>query len=150
MNFWRQHRRASRIATAMLVAWLFALVSSWANACLVQDREAPHRVGLAGTEQPLVAQAVIGHAHAHSGHEEPADHDSDGARQLCKAVCDDEQTTLPKVVSPSVLDLGPPALVPTEAWSFCAAQAQFPSGCPLAAAPPPEAPVAIRFLRLTI
>lgn len=146
MNFWRQHRRASRIATAMLVVWLFALVSSWANACLVQDRALVHGIAHAGAEQALVAQA----AGRHAGHEEPADHDSDGARRLCKSVCDDEQTTLPKVVTPSVLDLGPPALVPTEAWSFCAAQAQFPSGCPLAAAPPPEAPVAIRFLRLMI
>lgn len=147
MNFWRQHRRASRIATAMLVAWLFALVSSWANACLIQDRAPVHGAAHADADQALVVQAAGGHNH---GHEEPADHDSDGARQLCQSVCDDEQTTLPKVVAPSVLDLGPPGLVPTEAWSFCAAQAQFPSGCPLAAAPPPVASVAIRFLRLTI
>lgn len=146
MNFWRQHRRASRIAAAMLVVWLFALVSSWANACLIQEpvHGAAHA---ASADRALVAQAAGGHTR---GHEEPADHDSDGARQLCQSVCDDEQTTLPKVVAPSVLDLGPPGLVPTEAWSFCAAQAQFPSGCPLAAAPPPEASVAIRFLRLTI
>ena len=130
----------------MLVAWLFALVSSWANACLIQEpvHGAAHA---ASADRALVAQAAGGHTR---GHEEPADHDSDGARQLCQSVCDDEQTTLPKVVAPSVLDLGPPGLVPTEAWSFCAAQAQFPSGCPLAAAPPPVASVALRFLRLTI
>lgn len=150
MNFWRQHRRASRIATAMLVAWLFALASSWANACLVQDRAPARGVVHGNAGLVLATHTALGHAHEQPGHEEPADHDSDGARQLCQSVCDDEQTTLPKVVAPSVLDLGPPGLVPTESWSFCAAQAQFPSGCPLAAAPPPEASVAIRFLRLTI
>lgn len=149
MKFWRHHRRASRIASAMLLAWLFALVSSWANACLVQDRTPARGSAHASNERAVVAHAAGGHSHGHHGHEAPLDHDSSAARQLCQSLCDDGQTMPPKVVSPSVLDLGPPGLVPTEAWSFCAAQAQFPSGCRLAAAPPPVASVAIRFLRLT-
>lgn len=118
----------------MLLVWVFALASSWANACLLQDRVATHG--------PVAQQ--------HGVHDDAADHGSDGARQLCLSVCEDEQGTLPKVVTPPMPDLGPPALVPGEPWAFCAAQAQFPNGCPLAAALPPEAAVAIRFLRLTI
>ena len=49
MNFWRQHRRASRIARAMLVVWCFALASSWANACLLQDRASLHEHEHQGT-----------------------------------------------------------------------------------------------------
>lgn len=150
MNIWRQHRRASRIATVMLWAWLFALVSGWANACLVQDRGQAHGVVHATAERPLIAEAASGHAQGHAGHEEPAVHGSGGARPLCQSVCDDGQTTLPTLAATSVLDLGLPSLVLSEVWSFCATQAQLLSGCPLAAPPPPEASVAIRFQRWTI
>lgn len=143
MNFSRHPRHTARIARAMLVVWVFALVSGFANACLLQDpaavRHAAHEV---------LEDAALPHGHA--GHEHPADPDGDGARQLCQSVCDDEQTTLTKVTTPSVPDLGPALLSPIEPWSFCAVEAQFPRGCPPGAAPPPERPVAIRFLRLTI
>lgn len=149
MAFWRQHRRVSRIARAMLVVWCFALASSWANACLLQDRASLHEAVHHDTARLLAPQAgespVPAHAHGAPGHD-----DADGPRAICQSVCDDEQATLPKVVAPAMPDLGPPGLVPAEPWSFCAAEAQFPGGCPQAAAPPPEAPVVIRFLRLTI
>jgi hypothetical protein len=130
----------------MLLIWLFALVSGWANACLVQGRASAH--GWMQAENALAAQPVGGPVH--SEHKEPADHDSDSARLVCQSVCDDEQSALPKVAAPSIPDLGPPTLVPIEAWSFCIAEAQVPGDRPMAAAPPPEPSVAIRFLRLTI
>lgn len=148
MSFWRHHRRAVRIARVMLAVWLFALASSWVNACVLESRSGLHHDGHLGSAlEVLHADAGVPVAAADEG---LADHDGHGPRALCQSVCDDEQTTLPKVVAPAVPDLGPPGIVPTEPWSFCAAQAQFSSGCPKAAAPPPEAPVAIRFLRLTI
>lgn len=150
MSFWRYHRRAARIARAMLAVWLFALGSSWVNACVLESRSGLHHDVHRGAALEVVPHSDAGALAATAVDEGLADHDGHGPRELCQSVCDDEQTTLPKVVAPSVPDLGPPGLVPTEPWSFCAAQAQFPRGCPLAAAPPPEAPVAIRFLRLTI
>jgi len=152
MNFWRHHRRASGIARAMLVVWCFALVSSWAHACLLQSRASLHdherayqgaaRLFLAAVGEASDPGADTDDVHGHD--------DAGGARALCQSVCDDEQATVPKLAPPAMTDLGPPGFVPTEPWSFCAAEAQFPSGWIQAAAPPPEAPVAIRFLRLTI
>lgn len=133
----------------MLGVWLLALASGWANACVLQDRVVAHADGHLGAALVEAANPEGATSGALVAHDEPADHD-DGARALCQSVCDDAQSTLPRAVAPSVPDLRPPALVPTDPWACCAAQAQFPSGCPLAAAPPPQAPVAIRYLRLTI
>lgn len=132
-----------------MLVWLFALVSSWANACQLQSR-----VPVAGPANAGVEHVLSGHAsglpvHDHAAQDEGLDHESGGARPLCQAVCDDEQSSLPKVDAPSLPDLGPAALVPIESWSFRAARAQASIGRPLAAAPPPELTVAIRFLRLT-
>lgn len=134
----------------MLALWLFALVSGWANACVLQEAAATRGMARAVAKYAVLAHGAGDPAAGLAGHEAPGGHDADGARAVCQSVCDDEQSTLPKVSTPSIPDLGAAPLVPAEAWSFCAAEAQFPSGCPLAAAPPPEPPVAIRFLRLTI
>ena len=150
MNFWRQHRRASRIARAMVVVWCFALASSWANACLLQDRASLHEHEHQGTVRLIAAPAGEAPVPAADAHGVPGHDHPDGPRALCQSVCDDEQATVPKVVTPAMPDLGPSGVVPAEPWSFCAAEAQFPSAWTQATAPPPEAPVAIRFLRLTI
>lgn len=128
----------------MLGVWLFALVSGWANACLVQQAVPGHGAG------PVPGLHGVGVAMPGPiDHDEPA-HEDEAAHRLCQSVCDDEQSALPKVGALALPDLGTAPPVPVEAWSFCAAQAQYPSGCPLAAAPPPESAVAIRFLRLTL
>lgn len=134
----------------MLLVWLFALASGWANACILQQAAPAHARGHDGAEQGLASHGARGATVGVVGHDGPAGDDAHGARRVCQSVCDDETSALPKVGTPSVPDLGPAILVPIQAWSFCAALARFPSGCPLAAAPPPEPAVAIRFLRLTL
>lgn len=154
MTFWRYAHRTSRVAKAMTVVWLFALMSGWANACLLQDATPGRRSSDAANVHGTVPEAFGGVSHAHRDHDEAARHgghdDGDGVRQLCLSVCDEEQTVLPNVTTPAVPDLGPVLLPPFDSWSFCAVEARFLHGCPLAVPPPPERPVAIRFLRLTI
>ncbi len=135
----------------MLLVWLFALASGWANACVLQTAAAaPGEARDAAHEHELVPLGAKGSAQAVVSHDEPAGHDVDGARLLCQAVCDDEQSTLPKVATPSLPDLAAAPVLPIEAWSYGTAPAPLPGGRPPAAAPPPEPAVAIRFLRLTI
>lgn len=152
MTFWRQNRRTSWIAKAMLGVWLSALVISWANACLLPETAAGgSRVHDLAEHAQLARSGAGVHGHAIAGHREAANHDIDGARLACQAVCDDGQHTLPKVGTPSMPDLGSAPMLPVALWSFLPDGAQ-PSGVlpPSATTSPPEPPVAIRFLRLTI
>lgn len=134
----------------MLVVWLFALASGWANACVLQVAAAAPGTARDGVAHGFVALGTHGSAQGAVGHDESDGHDADGARLLCQSVCDEEQSTLPKVATPSLPDVAAAPVVPIAAWSCGAVQAPLPGGRPPAASPPPEPAVAIRFLRLTI
>lgn len=140
MNAWRRPRTTASIAKTLLFVWLFAIVASWANACLLESR-ADHLRG--ATDH--VAATTTGAAHVPE-----ADHPDDPGRAACLDLCDDEQSAVPKVATPGVPDLMATPMVATLPWSLAAVEAGFPRERPLAAAPPPQRPVAIRFLRLTI
>ncbi|HOM14351.1 MAG TPA: hypothetical protein PLB41_13645 [Rubrivivax sp.] len=134
----------------VLFAWFFALVSGWANACLLQGRAADQAGHATHVESvALVESGAAPHA-ANSDHQGSDDDGAGAARAACQDVCDDEQSTIPSNKLPAAPDLGSAPLLPAAPWSAVIAAATAPRLRPPGAAPPCEPPVAIRFLRLTI
>jgi len=134
----------------MLFIWLFALIASWANACILQPSGAAthshehHQHGRLAADQ--------GSFHERAGDASVAP-EPDPAQEACASFCDTGQSVVAKAqpakgdngVDPSALVLRGfacwPALTPGRAelrWR------------PLAAPTPPGPPVAIAFLRLTL
>ena len=140
MNAWRQPRTTVRVAKILLFVWLFAIAASWANACLLESR-GDHARGAPAHAALLAAGAA---------HSPSADHPDDPGRSACLDLCNDEQSTIPKYGTSSVTDLMTTPMIASTLWSLAVIESSIRREHPLAAAPPPERPVAIRFLRLTI
>jgi hypothetical protein len=132
MNAWRRPRRTAWMLKTMLFFWLFSLAAGWANACLVQDG-LPHDA------------AAVPHEAAGAEH-----HDDHGpGLDACLSFCDSEQNIVPKLKLPALADLDAAAPAATAAWIPSMAD-RVPYRGHRYAMPPPEPPVSIRFLRLTI
>jgi hypothetical protein len=143
------HRhRPRRIASAMLFVWLFAVFSSWANACLLQAAAAP--VIAHGHQGERGASA--GHANAHEAAAGGAAHGSDPAQEVCASFCETEQGLVASPQPPKGEGAAEAALFPPTAlasWPAFVAGRVDPRWRPLAAPPPAGPRVAIAFLRLT-
>lgn len=146
MSLFAHTRSRRRTAIAVLGAWVFALIAGIANACAAITPEPSH----ARSEHPT---ALAGHDHAApalSGAEQDDQAGrSHGLKPPCKKFCDEEATTVVKhdkacKVVPTTTPITTVVVswLPTFAVSLLRA-------C-MDAAPPPEAPLTIRFLRLTI
>lgn len=144
MPFFAQTRLRRRTAIAVLWAWVFALLVGIANACAPAAPEASH----ARSEHRAT---LAGHDHAAGAPIAPEpDGDADGSRALkppCQKFCDDEATT---VVKHAEAVKAVPMAYATISVQCMPACANAPIQVRRCAPPPPEAPVAIRFLRLTI
>lgn len=143
-------RQRRRIATAMLLIWLFATFASWANACLVQPSAATVHAR-EHHQRPGTSVHTGGDPHAAvpaGGTDEP-----DPARQACASFCESEKSVVAKA-QPSKGDAGADPAVPLpavyEGWPAFTPGRTEPRWRPLAAPPPPGPPVAIAFLRLTL
>jgi hypothetical protein len=151
MPFRPSRHQTRRIATVMLFVWLFAVVASWAHACILQpERSREHHV-----RSGLVAPPGLSHdANVDAGGSHlPDSHLPDPAQQACASFCDTEQSIVTKA-QPAKGDgcAEPSALVALDVacWpAFTRGRAEV-RWRPLAAPPPPGPPVAIAFLRLTI
>jgi len=89
-----------RIASVMLVFWLFALGAGWANACILQERGTHvHSATAVAAGAPAVSAGHAGVVGDHST-------DSSPGQAPCLKVCDDTSQSVVKW--PSGLDL--PAL----------------------------------------
>lgn len=143
-------------ACVTLFAWIFALVSGVANACLTQPNE---RAGFGSISSE--ANAVVGrtstpvtrqvqHAHHHgAGEGEDDGPGSHSAREGCLKFCADQSSAVTKSTAPQAEIAGP----------LFVASAQWRSAAPVTAAshwlqvePPASVgpPLFIRLLRLTI
>jgi hypothetical protein len=134
------HRRASRAtAFVVLLAWLFALASGVANACLLEVR------GTHGHDAPS-AVVSAGHAGAVAGHH----HDSHGAKANCLKVCSDggQSPTTPDIkVAQADIGLAPVvAVLWNPAVPLAAAPHRVTDDPPTAAGPP----IRVRFSRLAL
>jgi hypothetical protein len=99
MSFTRRRQRT--IACATLLAWMFALLSGMANACLAQ----PTAQGRFGSIASQTDRAVDGTLRSvmqqveHTHHSDANDADGpvdDGAQDGCLKFCADESSALPK------------------------------------------------------
>lgn len=130
----------------MLLVWLFAVVASWANACILQPESSRDHHARSGV---VAARAT--------GHEAAADasgsHEPDPAQQACASFCDTEQSLVTKAQTAKgegASEPSAPVAQVVASWpAVVLARAEL-RWRPLAAPPPPGPPVVIAFLRLTI
>ena len=154
LHFTRQQLR--RTAGVALFAWVFALVSGVANACLLQTAEpgaaafslaaGTQRVGCDADVAPCEHDAGLAHHHADSGRGEPGQH---GGKAVCLKFCADESSALAKSKATQA-DLPGPVLLAGAPWSpavqvAAAAQSQAVER-PASVGPP----LFLRLLRMTI
>jgi hypothetical protein len=145
MDAWRRPRTVARLAKTLLFVWLFAVVAGWANACLLQSRSQGPALALEHPVTPATKAAIGESAVDHHDNADEA-----AGKSACLHLCDDEQCTIPKYDTPAAADLAAAPMIASTLWSFSVVDTPLPRAQALAAALPPERPVAIRFLRLTI
>lgn len=142
----RQPRTLRRIATAMLLFWVFALGASWANACVLQARQTHgHSEAVDGDFTSVTVTA--GHGGAVPSHGDDA-----GAGDLvCLEVCDAaSQSCVQPDATPEAIDLtdGPPLLMAAVWIPVITRRTDTPVAV---SAPPPDAvPPRTRLSRLAL
>ena len=114
-----------RIASVMLVFWLFALGAAWANACTLQERGTHvHTATAVAAGAPAVSAGHVGVVDDHST-------DSSPGQAPCLKVCEDTSQSLVKW--PSGIDL--PALAMqapiTLTWSALVSALDAPQPAPI-------------------
>jgi len=154
IRFTRQQLRHTACVT--LFAWMFALLSGVANACLTQPkaRAAPGSISsqenpvVGGTSVPVTRQ--VQHVHHHGAsvnqHDGPGGH---SATQGCLKFCADQSSAVTKTPAPQAEPPGP-VVVASAQWqsaSHVAAASQWLHFERPASVGPP---LFIRLLRLTI
>ena len=137
---------AKRKAVAMvLLAWLFALASGVANACLFETPTTHVHVVAAASEGARVSAFMAGHtgAVADDGDE------SSTANAACLKVCDESSNALATQLSRALADTGPAPLVKV-LWPVAAADrvAPSPPGDPWPTAT--KLPLRLRYSRLAL
>lgn len=106
-------RSKRRTIFAVLLAWLFALGSGWANACLLQERSTHwHQAADDAAPTALSLRVSPGHVGLDSEHAENAG----SARSVCLKVCSDDTRTILKLTSS--VDLTDAAMAPPSALTW--------------------------------
>lgn len=145
MPLFTRIRTRRHTAIVMLGAWMLALLVGIASACASGRSDSSHA---SDARQPVLA----GHdhdAHASTGSEQAGG--ADGSRPLkpaCQKFCDDEATTVVK--HDKTLKVTPMASSTAAVVWWLPTSAAWPMPTRLGAEPPPEAPLTMRFMRLTI
>ena len=135
-------------AFMVLFAWLFALASGMANACLLEVRQThSHVAATASFDTAQISVILPGHAGA------VADKTGVGeshSKAPCLKVCDDGSCSFPnKVLTVAHTDLGPAPLVMV-LWSSTAQGVLAPDQINDKQPATPELPIRVRFSRLAI
>jgi hypothetical protein len=142
----RSARRA--VTRAVVLFWLFALASGWANACVLQSR-GTHLHGPTKVGEELFATGVsAGHVGAVAGH--TADAEADARQAPCLKFCDDESQCLPKLTAD--IDLADPDMAPLATVEWGTSSTLVPQPVRRFGAMPPIAapPIRLRFSRLAL
>jgi len=147
MTFFSTARSKRRTAFVVLMAWLFALVSGVANACLLET-PAMHSAGA----QVAPSNAHHPHAEVLLQHEAAEGHDehTPGSKQSCLKACDDGTHTLIKAsAGVDQTDPGPAPLV-TMLWPAAVPVVLMPHRAGELHVPLCEPPPRVRYSRLTL
>lgn len=145
MSLFAQTRRRRGTAIVVLGAWGLALLIGIANACAPGRADSSH----ASSERHTTLAGHDHDTHASTGGEQASD--ADGSRPLkpaCQKFCDDEATTIVK--HDKAFKVVSMATSATAVVWWLPVSAAPPLQARLDAAPPPEAPLTVRFMRLTI
>ena len=111
MNRFFNKRAMRSTAFTVLLAWLLALASGVANACLLQPPLYPSHVAAAG---PSGAADSPMHSGGHARHGIGHGHAADASKVPCRKVCEDAPQSLTKPLSGAdQTDPGPPGIVST-------------------------------------
>lgn len=145
MPFYARFAFRRRTAWLVLAAWLFALASGVANACLL-TRSPLGPPGNGGDGYHVVHHGALT-TNASSAERDSPDGHEDGVHTPCQRFCDEEATTI-KQADP-VGATGPLALCSLGSWLILPAADHRLTWSPERALPP-DIPAAIRFQRLTI
>jgi hypothetical protein len=132
---------------SVLLVWLFALASSWANACQLQDRGPPLESGSEAASQAARAPIVsTGHIGVVAAHIAPFDSGEDAKLRVCA----DEVQTIVKL--PSSINLIDVAMAPpiALAWAAHLPAATADRTALALPAPGPVLPLRTRFSRLAL
>ena len=138
-------RTRRRTAIVMLGAWVLALLVGIANACASGKPDSSHASG----ERHATMAGHDHDARASTGSEQAGG--ADGSRTIkpaCQKFCDDEATTVVKL--DKTFKVVPMATSAAAVVWWLPASAAPPLQARLDAAPTPAAPLAVRFMRLTI
>ncbi len=123
----------------VLLAWLFAVASGVANACLLEAGETHSQVVIALSFGPAHAQTVAGDGD-----------DSHNLKAPCLKVCDDGTRSFPKQ-DPTVAQTDPgPAPIVLVLWGAVAPIIPTLRQMDVVQPARPELPIRFRFSRLTI
>lgn len=134
-------------ASLTLLAWLFALVSGVANACLLEredggprgaSSESSHRTAGHGKSADHVKSAA-----------DPA-HDVEISKEPCLKVCDDGSHSLPSQNAGADLNDPGAAVLIAVLWVSSANDVAMPDRLREWRPPPPGQPVRTRYSRLTL
>lgn len=137
-----------KTAFLLLLAWLFALASGVANACLLEARTVhPHAMAAPPVAGP-VPSASAGLAYAGADHHD--DGPLDSPKAPCLKVCDDSTRSLPKQHGTvDQVDPGAPLLVAV-LWTGAAPVIHGPNRLDALQPAPAGPPMRIRFARLAL
>lgn len=145
MSLFAHTRTRRRTAIVMLGAWVLAMLVGIANACALGKPAPSHRDG----ERQTTLAAHDHDARDSAGPEQAGG--TDGSRPLkpaCQRFCDDEATTIVK--HDKAFKVAPMASSTTPVVWWLPSSVALPTRARPGAAPPPEAPLTMRFMRLTI
>ena len=134
-----------KTVVVVLLAWLFALASGVANACLFETPTTHAHIVAAAPDGVRVSAVMAGHtgAIADDGDE------SSTAKAACLKVCDESSNALATQLSRALADTGPTPLVKV-LWPVAAADrvAPSPPGAPWPTAT--KLPLRLRYSRLAL
>ena len=130
----------------VLLAWLFALASGVANACLLETHTTHANVVSAASNNALVLAVLAGHTKEAVADD---DHESPSAKAPCLKVCDDSSNALVSQPSQAQADTGPAPLVRI-IWLVAVADRKTPfkPGDPWPSAT--KLPLRLRYARLAL
>jgi hypothetical protein len=140
-------RTKRRTVYMVLLVWVFALGSGWANACLLQERGTHwHELSDVASLTAQAPRVSPGHVGADSEHAVNAGK----AKSACLKACDDDTRTIVKLASS--VDLMDLAMAPPTAltWSDPVDAAELESAWLELPAPSAGVPLRTRFSRLAL
>ena len=146
MKFFADTRTKRNTAFAMLLVWVFAMVSGVANACFLQSPEAHSMSKVSAATTSHAHDGLLSHSVATTDHHEV----SDSSKESCLKACDDGTHTLLKAQSGvDHADPGPAPLIAT-LWTGSLQVVSAPRRVDDWAIPIVGPPLRVRYSRLVL